>query len=263
MNTHTPQDWQPQRYDRFAIQRQRAARDLLAAVPELDARQIEDLGCGSGLSTALLLERWPQALATGIDNSAAMLRAARERVPGATFVQDTIANRLAGDCVDLLFANASLHWVGDHLRLLPGLLRRLNPGGVLALQMPNNSDEPSHSLMEEVAARPAYAPYRPHSSEVRQRLESIDAYFDCLATQDCELRIWETRYLHELDDAAAIAAWFASTALRPYLEALPAPLRDVFLEDYICAVSAYYRPRANGNVLLAMPRLFIVALRRG
>ena len=55
--------------------------------------------------------------------------------------------------VDLLFANAVFHWLPDHATLLPSLMEKVRKGGVLAVQMPLSSQEPSHRLMREVRAR--------------------------------------------------------------------------------------------------------------
>ena len=62
---------------------------------------------------------------------------------GMQWLQADLGIWLPTDPVDLIFANASLQWVGGHETLLPRLFGALNPRGVLAVQMPANQDAPS------------------------------------------------------------------------------------------------------------------------
>ena len=71
--------WDPQQYLKFAGPRLRPGLDLLAAIPEIAATRIIDLGCGTGHLASQLARRWPEAQVTGLDSSVEMLeRAARE-----------------------------------------------------------------------------------------------------------------------------------------------------------------------------------------
>ena len=71
----SPSPWDPGQYERYRGPRTRPLHDLLARIPPLPgpAPRIADLGCGPGRPTALLAERWPDALITGLDNSPEML----------------------------------------------------------------------------------------------------------------------------------------------------------------------------------------------
>ena len=95
----------------------------------------------------------------GIDNglSAAMLDRARRALPEARFEQADIRHWTPAEAPELIFSNAALHWLDDHPALFPRLLSLLAPGGVLAVQMPGNFDAPSHRLIRELAAAPAWA----------------------------------------------------------------------------------------------------------
>ena len=70
--------WDPSQYLRYDIERSQPARDLIAALGDVDPTEIVDLGCGTGNSTALLEQRWPDASLTGVDGSTEMLNQASQ-----------------------------------------------------------------------------------------------------------------------------------------------------------------------------------------
>jgi len=255
------QDWNPDLYRRFEDERTRPARDLLARVALQAPRRIADLGCGPGNSTELLVERFPEADLIGIDNSAAMLASARERLPGCRFELADIGVWAPEGTFDLIYANASLQWVGGHETLLPRLLGLLAPGGVLAVQMPDNRDEPTHRAMRELAAQPPYAALIGDADRLRTDLLGLGGYYDLLAPLGASLDLWRTAYQHPMDTPARIVEWVRGTGLRPFIDPLPEPERMQFLAAYEQRIAASYPPRADGRRLLAFPRLFFVARR--
>jgi len=258
-------DWNDTLYLRFGDQRTRAAIDLLARVrpdPADAVREVVDLGCGPGNSTALLAARWPAAHITGVDSSPTMLKAARRDLPALDWVEADVARWQAppGRPVDVLFANAVLQWLPDHASLLPRLLQQVRPGGVLAIQMPANRDEPSHRWMRELpgpwAGRLAVA------AEAMNHVRGADDYHDLLAPLAAEIDQWETRYQQVMADADAIVDWVSATGLRPFLDALDDPAeRAAYLAAYRDRIDAAYPPRADGRRLFAFPRRFIVVRR--
>ncbi len=189
-----------------------------------------------------------------------MLATARQRLPQLSFEQGDIAEWSPAEPVDLAYANASLQWVNDHERLLPRLLAALAPGGVLAAQMPDNLDEPSHRLMRETAAALLGTP-ADDDDKHRARILSAQQYYDLLAPRS-DVDVWRTTYYHRMDDAAAIVQWLRATGLKPYLDPLTPELQVQFLADYERRIDLAYPVRADGKRLLAFPRLFIVARRR-
>ncbi|ACI94155.1 trans-aconitate 2-methyltransferase [Afipia carboxidovorans OM5] len=254
-------DWSAEQYLKFEDERTRPARDLLAQIPRLEARQIADIGCGPGNSTELLARRWPQAKIIGIDTSADMLRQARERLPDATFIEANVAHWVPPAGTDILFANAIFQWVPDHLTQFKRLAEGLPEGGVLAVQMPDNLDQPSHALMRQVAQLPQFRKQLAHAAEARAALPHPSVYYDALRPLGRALDIWHTVYHHALDDAAAIVEWVKGTGLRPFLDPLDFPERKEFLEAYTARIAEAYPPRIDGKVLLRFPRFFIVLTR--
>ena len=253
----TSPSWNPKLYLAFEDERTRPARDLLARVPLDRPRAAVDVGCGPGQSTELLIERWPSTLVSGFDSSEEMVAEARRRLPTARFEVADVTSWAPAAPVDLVYANAVFQWVPGHETLFPRLMAALAPGGVLAIQMPDNLGEPSHRLMREVAARPAY---RERIGALRRMdLLSTEAYYDLLQPLADHVDIFRVTYSHVLADAPAIVKWVSGTGLRPYLDGLDPVARAAYQAEYTAEIAKAYGPRVDGKVVYPFPRLFIVA----
>jgi trans-aconitate 2-methyltransferase len=255
------EDWSARQYLKFEDERTRPPRDLLAQVPLQSPRRVVDLGCGPGNSTELLIERFPDAEVIGLDSSPDMLRQARERLPGRPFVAGNIATWNPDDRTDLLFANAVFQWVPDHPAVLRRLLERLPQGGVLAVQMPDNTTEPALALMRETAGAGPWAAKLATAAAARDDLPTIGGYYDLLRPFCSHLDIWHTVYNHVMAGPEGIVEWFKGSALRPFLSPLDDEMRNGFVADFTARIAQAYPSRFDGKVLLRFPRLFILAVR--
>ena len=248
-------DWNPSLYLQYASERTRPAAELLSRVALENARTVVDLGCGPGNSTTLLHQRWPSARIIGVDSSPNMLNEARKALPDCHFVEANISKFRPEQSFDLLYANASLQWVPDHYELFPQLVSLLNYNGVLAVQMPDNWQEPTHALMREVAYEQGYP------DRGRTPLPGVHAYYDILTEAGCDVDIWRTTYYHIMESHQSIIDWVSSTGLRPWLQELSESEQRNYLARYHELLQEQYPLQENGNILLAFPRLFIVARR--
>ncbi|MET0742564.1 MAG: trans-aconitate 2-methyltransferase [Microvirga sp.] len=255
-------DWNAAQYLKFEDQRTRPSVDLLARVPLSDVARCVDLGCGPGNSTEVLAGRFPKAEITGIDTSQDMLEKARARLPGLRFEKADIAAWRPTDRYDLIFSNAALQWVPNHAALLPRLASFLSPGGCLAVQVPNNLDEPSHALMREVARTGPWAAKLAAGANAREAIGSFEEIYGLLIDAGCSVDIWRTTYVHPLAGPDAIIEWLKSTGLKPFVDPLAGEERDGFLAAYREAIAKAYPLQRDGTVLLRFPRLFYVATRR-
>lgn len=255
------EDWSARQYLKFEDERTRPPRDLLAQVPLRSARRVFDLGCGPGNSTELLVERYPRAQVIGVDSSPDMLRQAHQRLPNCEFVQADLAHWSPPEHTELLFGNAVFQWVPDHPAVLRRLLAALPAGGFLAVQMPDNTQEPALAIMREVAASGAWAAPLAQAAAARDDLPTPADYYDLLGSLCARLDIWHTAYNHVMAGTEAVVEWFKGSALRPFLSPLDESMRRGFLAEYTTRVASAYPPRHDGRVLLRFPRLFIVAMR--
>ena len=248
--------WNPGQYLKFAGHRLRPAVDLLARIDIDSPETVFDLGCGPGNVTALLAERWPEAHITGVDGSAPMLARAGAEHPGISWLESDLAAWEPEKPADLLFSNAALHWLDGHGSLFPRLMGHLNPGGVLAAQMPGNFAQPSHTCIRE-AAGPWMAKIGPVLRE--HPVEPPAFYHEILAPVAAELDIWETTYMQELEGGNAAAEWLKGSALKPVLDALDDDEREAFFDAYSALVGKAYPRRPGGKTLFPFRRVFIVA----
>jgi len=120
-------------YDRYAVLQQEIGRRLLERMEFLrgEPGSILDLGCGTGLASRAMRERFGAATVVGLDWSAGMLRRFRER-NGASAVPlcaDMQALPLPPRSFDLVFSNLAVQWSTDPGALFAGVRRVLRPGG--------------------------------------------------------------------------------------------------------------------------------------
>lgn len=247
------QDWNPTSYLRFEAERTRPVTELAARIHLPQAVRITDLGCGPGNSTAVLCKRYPKAHITGIDTSPAMLEKARAILPGCQFEESDISSWRPEKKQDLIFANASLQWVNDHEALFPHLAAQLSPRGVLAVQMPDNWQEPTHRLMRDVAEEQG------HSHQHREAILSAQAYYDILSPAGFDVDIWRTTYFHVLPSTEAIIDWLSTTGLRRFVNHLAMHQQEAYLERYHQLLKQHYKEQSDSQILMPFPRLFIVA----
>jgi len=248
--------WNPNTYLKFGSERLRPALDLMAQIPLATAEQIIDLGCGPGNVTALFKDRWPEADITGIDSSVHMLAEANDLNPDIDWVQTDIAQWQPETAPDLIFSNACLHWLDDHQTLFPKLLSYLSPGGVLAVQMPNNFAAPTHQAIRDVLGNNhPLSPVFPVSDP--------QAYYDWLIDGCDSLSLWETTYQHVLEGDNPVADWTKGAALRPILDGLKTDAeKQAFEEEYRRQIAKIYPKQSNGKTVMPFKRFFLIAVKK-
>jgi trans-aconitate 2-methyltransferase len=250
--------WDPEQYLRFADERARPFHELLARVGAQHPATVADLGCGPATLTRRLVDRWPDARVEGVDNSAEMIERARHEA--ADVVRLTLADLrewTPAEPVDVMVSNATLQWVPGHLALFERFAGFLAPGGWLAVQVPGNFGEPSHTELRALAASPAW---RDRLAGVRwPAVEEPATYLARLAGLGLDVDVWETTYHQVLPGEDAVLQWMRGTGLRPVLSALPdAGDRDAFEAEYAARLRRAYPRHAHGTVL-PYRRIFLVA----
>jgi trans-aconitate 2-methyltransferase len=128
-------DWDAATYDRVSDIQLTWALEQLERLELAGDEVVLDAGCGSGRVTALLAERVPRGRVYGIDVAPSMAAHARTALgDAATILTQDLVDLSLPEPVDVVFSNATFHWVHDHDALFAALRRALKPGGRLLAQ---------------------------------------------------------------------------------------------------------------------------------
>ncbi len=228
--------WDPEQYLRFAAERRQPFDDLRSMCMPVPGGRVVDLGCGTGELTAELHRSMGAAETLGVDRSEAMLaEAARfaKEVPGLRFELGDISEWRASG-IDLIFANASLHWVPGHETLLARLRFSLAPGDQLAFQVPATFGHPSHVTAAAVAAEPQFAAgLGEQGDDPGAAVLSPARYAELLHSlgavqQTARLQV----YGHVLPSVESVVEWVRGSFLTPIRARLGEERFEAYLERY-------------------------------
>jgi trans-aconitate 2-methyltransferase len=147
-------DWDAGTYDRVSDPQYRWALEQLERLTLNGDEVVLDAGCGSGRVTALLADRVPQGRVYGVDVAPSMARHAADALGDRAVIlcQDLVELDLP-EPVDVIFSNATFHWVADHDALFGALRRALRPGGRLLAQCGGRGNIDSFRRLADQVAR--------------------------------------------------------------------------------------------------------------
>ena len=225
-------EWDGSSYDRISGVMQSMGLEVLSRLELQGDETVIDAGCGSGRVTEALMERLPRGRVIGVDGSASMIAAARERLGADPELR--VADLLeleVGEPVDAIFSTATFHWIGDHERLFARLRACLRPGGRLLAQCggEGNITELRRRAML-VGGREPFAEhlrrFQPPwnyagPAETRERL--LAAGFQ---SAECWLTDAPQRPEHPRE-------FLETIVLQPHVQAVPAELRERFMDEVL------------------------------
>jgi trans-aconitate 2-methyltransferase len=134
MATPSP-DWDAAAYDRVSDVQLNWALEQLERVAFEGDEVVLDAGCGSGRVTVLLAELVPRGRVYGVDVAPSMVAHAREALGDrATILCQDLVELDLPEPVNVVFSNATFHWVKDHDALFRALHRAMKPGARLRAQ---------------------------------------------------------------------------------------------------------------------------------
>lgn len=129
MNTY---EFDGEKYKKASRHQKEWGSSLISELSLEGSETILDLGCGDGGLTEKLAQAVPKGNVLGIDASAGMIETAKQRMRGNLEFQKMDINSMTFENMfDVIFSNAALHWVKEHVKLLNNSFQALKDNGVL------------------------------------------------------------------------------------------------------------------------------------
>ena len=259
--------WDAADYARASSVQQGWARELIAKLGLQGRERVLDIGCGDGKVTAEIAAKLERGAVVGIDNSPGMIALAQATYPRAQWANLSFRLSDAADLpfaeeFDVIFSNATLHWVVDHAPVLRGVRRGLRPGGMALLQMGGRGNiQGVTAVVEQVCAEPAWRQYF-EGMRFPYGFYGPDEYRDWLdeaglTARRVDLIPKDVRHASRAD----FEGWFRTTGSLAYTQRLPEALRPAFIAQVVAAYLEKNPPDAAGAVHVQMTRLEVEASR--
>lgn len=252
-------DWNPEQYLKFEKERTQPSIDLAARIRTESPKRIVDIGCGPGNSTMALKNRWPEAEILGVDSSETMLAAAVKISDAVQWINADVSLDLTHlGKFDIVFSNAAVHHLPDKFDALNRLFALLNPGGTLAVQVPDTRELPFSVELQKLVASETWSGFF-KENEFPKKFHSCEFYYKILSGLTDGIEMWQTDYIQILSDHSDIVQWYKGSGMRYYLSQLHDESKRLELEaDFKKAVSRTYPKEKNGAILMSMRRLFFL-----
>lgn len=258
--------WNAKDYAEHSSVQQAWARELIKNLDLRGNETVLDIGCGDGKVTAEIASHVPYGSVLGIDSSADMIRTAQSGFGKPEFTnlcfQVADASELPFENqFDIVFSNAALHWVRNHLPVLKGIFGSLRNGGRILLQMGGEGNAAAIiSVVNRMIATAKWGkyfenfefPYGFHHPK------DYNIWLDEAGFQSADARLVskDMRY----DNRAGLSGWIRTTWL-PYTQRIPEHIRNEFINELTDSYIRKYPTDNEGKIVIKMVRLEVKAIK--
>jgi trans-aconitate 2-methyltransferase len=222
-------EWNAASYARISGPQAAWADRVMAGLDLAGDERVLDVGCGTGTVTEKLVELVPRGRVIGVDGSQAMADHARAQLGDrADVIHSDILELELDEPVDLIFSNATLHWITDHDALFARLHALLTPGGRIVAQCGGAGN--LRRLLGEVDAVMATERFAAH-------FEGFERIWSFPGPEETDAALWRAGFEERrawLSDGAVAPdrprEFLSTVVLRTHLESLPEAQREPFLD---------------------------------
>jgi trans-aconitate 2-methyltransferase len=255
-----PHEFNGEEYQQASSHQKEWGNKIISELALKGNERILDLGCGDGALTTELAARVPDGHVLGIDASRGMIEVARRlETPNLSFKLLDINCLEYNNEFDLVFSNATLHWVKDHTLLLSSVFRCLKEHGVLRFNFAADGNC-SHFIKIVINAikRPEYAKnfsnfewpwYMPE-------IETYQALVNQLPFR--EVRVWGENADRYFPDVDAMVKWVDQPSLVPFLECVSSTEKQGF-RNYVVKQMIETTLQQDGRCFETFRRINVLA----
>lgn len=256
--------WDAGDYSRNSSSQQEWARELIGKLQLRGNERILDIGCGDGKVSAEIAGWVPQGSVVGLDISREMIDYARQNFPSDThskleFVLGDASNLNYVQEFDVVFSNAALHWIIDHIPVIEGIARSLKPSGKVLLQMGGKGNAALIlSLANHKCGNGKWSVYF-KDFKIPYGFYGPEEYAGWLQQAGLtanRVELIPKDMVHRSKDD--LAAWVRTTWL-PYTQRIPAAMQDNYIEEIVDEYLGICPPDQNGCTHVQMYRLEVEA----
>jgi trans-aconitate methyltransferase len=257
------EQWDAADYHEQSSAQERWAKELLQKLRLSGGESVLDLGCGTGRITALFADQLSSGQVVGVDASSDMIAFAQRtytQYPNLQFFQMDACALSLDQSFDLVFSNAVMHWIEDHLLVLQRIRAHLKPGGRILFQMGGRHN--AYQIWQTMNAIIASPEWKDHFENFTSpyHFYGVEDYNTWLPlagfrSERVEL-IPKDMQQSELD---GFKGWLRTTWF-PFINRVPVAQQGRFLEQVAQTYVAHYPLDEQGQVHVSMMRLEVEAI---
>ena len=136
-------DWDAITYDCISDAQESWGQEIIEYRKWKGNEIVLDAGCGSGRTTKILSIKVPQGKVIAVDSDLSMINLAKENLSkfsNIEFIKMDISEIELEEKIDVVFSNATLHWILNHKKVFERLWQILNFQGQLLIQCGGHRD---------------------------------------------------------------------------------------------------------------------------
>ena len=259
-------NWDSQAYAKHSSVQYQWACELIDKLEFSGNESLLDIGCGNGAVSAQLAGKLAAGRVVGIDSSAPMIRSAKQSFPIVTYpnlsfyVMDA-AKLVFNDEFDVIFSNATLHWVKDQLAVLKGVKKSLKNSGIFLFQMGGKGNardliDVLDQLIDTTRWKPYFQdfvfPYGFYGTEEYQQ------WIQQAGLKPIRLELIPKDMVQEGKER--FAGWIKTTWM-PYTQRIPVQLRTAFISEIVESYLERFPIDSAGHIHIKMKRLEVEGIR--